>query len=66
MHYVITGYYILILGIVIIIITSVFWFLDISREAVVVGYHSKIVRQGLKLGFLFFITSEIMLFFGFF
>jgi len=66
MHYVITGYYVLIIGLAIIIVTSIFWFLDISREAVVVGYHSKIVRQGLKLGFLFFITSEIMLFFGFF
>jgi len=66
MHYVVTGYYILIIGLLILILTSVFWFLDISREAVVNGYHTKIVRQGLKLGFLFFITSEIMLFFGFF
>jgi heme/copper-type cytochrome/quinol oxidase subunit 3 len=66
MHYVVTGYYVLIIGLLILIITSIFWFLDISREAVVKGYHTKIVRQGLKLGFLFFITSEIMLFFGFF
>ena len=66
MHYVVTGYYILIIGLLMLITTSVFWFLDISREAVVNGYHTKIVRQGLKLGFLFFITSEIMLFFGFF
>jgi len=66
MHYVVTGYYILIIGLLILILTSVFWFLDISREAVVNGYHTKIVRQGLTLGFLFFITSEIMLFFGFF
>ena len=66
MHYVVTGYYVLIIGLLILIITSIFWFLDISREAVIIGYHTKIVRQGLKLGFLFFITSEIMLFFGFF
>ncbi len=66
MHYIITGYYILILGIIILIVTSIFWFLDISREAVVKGYHTRIVRKGLKMGFLFFITSEIMLFMGFF
>jgi cytochrome c oxidase subunit 3 len=47
-------------------LTSVFWFLDISREAVVNGDHTRIVRKGLKIGFIFFIASEIMLFFGFF
>ena len=48
------------------IFTAIFWFLDISREAVIIGYHTQIVRKGLKTGFLFFIISEIMLFFGFF
>jgi len=66
MHYVISGYYILLLGFVILMITSIFWFFDISREAVVIGYHSRTVRKGLKMGFIFFILSEIMLFFGFF
>jgi cytochrome c oxidase subunit 3 len=66
MHYVVTGYYILLLGLIMIVITSIFWFLDISREAVVDGHHTRIVRKGLKTGFIFFIASEIMLFFGFF
>jgi heme/copper-type cytochrome/quinol oxidase subunit 3 len=66
MHYVMSGYYILLLGFLILVITAIFWFLDISREAVVIGYHTQIVRKGLKTGFLFFIASEIMLFFGFF
>jgi len=30
------------------------------------GYHTQAVRDGLKWGFMLFITSEIMLFFGFF
>jgi len=30
------------------------------------GYHTRAVRDGLKWGFMLFITSEIMLFFGFF
>jgi cytochrome c oxidase subunit 3 len=29
-------------------------------------FNTKIVRNGLKMGFLFFLVSEIMLFFGFF
>jgi len=66
MHYVATGYYILLLGLIMIAITFIFWFLDISREAVVDGHHTRIVRKGLKIGFIFFIASEIMLFFGFF
>ena len=66
MHYINYGYHILIIGIIILLTTAIFWFLDISREAVIDGYHTRIVRNGLTLGFLFFIASEIMLFFGFF
>jgi cytochrome c oxidase subunit III len=66
MHYIIDGYYFLLLGLSLLIVTATFWFLDISREAVVKGFHTRVVRKGLKTGFLFFIASEIMLFFGFF
>jgi len=66
MHYIINGYYIILLGLLLLVITAIFWFLDISREAVVKGLHTRVVRKGLKTGFLFFIASEIMLFFGFF
>lgn len=66
MHYIIYGYYIILIGMIVLLLTAIFWFLDISREAVIDGYHTRIVRNGLKLGFLFFIASEIMLFFGFF
>jgi len=66
MHYIINGYYILLIGLILLGVTATFWFLDISREAVVKGLHTRVVRKGLKTGFLFFIASEIMLFFGFF
>jgi len=65
-HHIISSYYIILVGLLILSITAVFWFIDISREAIISGYHSRIVRKGLKIGFLFFIASEIMLFFGFF
>jgi len=35
-------------------------------EATLSGYHTKPVRLGLRLGFMLFIASEFMLFFGFF
>ena len=53
-------------GIIILIISSFFWFNDIINESSFLGYHTLVVRKGLKYGFMLFITSEIMLFLGFF
>ncbi len=41
------------------------WFRDIVRESIS-GKHTLKVRRGLMLGFLLFVLSELMLFFGFF
>jgi len=38
----------------------------VVKEASFAGYHSLAVRTGIRYGFLLFIVSEIMLFFGFF
>jgi cytochrome c oxidase subunit 3 len=66
MHNVIFGFYFICLGFSL-LVTSVYrWFSDIINEATYSGYHTKAVRMGLRLGFLLFIVSEIMLFFGFF
>lgn len=46
--------------------SAYFWFNDIIDEATNSGYHTRVVRIGLRLGFLLFIVSELMLFFGFF
>jgi cytochrome c oxidase subunit 3 len=66
MHHVENGYVIFLLGIIISIYIAVSWFLEIFREATIEGHHTQVVRRGLKSGFLLFIASEIMLFFGFF
>jgi len=66
MHYIINGHHLILVGLLLLVLTAIFWFLDISREAVVKGLHTRVVRKGLKTGFLLFIASEIMLFFGFF
>jgi len=41
------------------------WWLNVTYESYV-GYHTIRVKKGLKLGFILFIVSEIMFFFGFF
>jgi heme/copper-type cytochrome/quinol oxidase subunit 3 len=66
MHRIQYGGYLAVFGLLVIIIVSVLWFTDITDEATFVGFHSLVVRTGLRSGFLLFIVSEIMLFFGFF
>nr|YP_009545810.1 cytochrome c oxidase subunit III [Ophioplinthus gelida]AYO99589.1 cytochrome c oxidase subunit 3 [Ophioplinthus gelida] len=54
------------LGLFILIIILSFWWRDIIRESTFLGMHSTYVVQGLKIGFILFIISEIMFFFSFF
>lgn len=42
------------------------WYNEVITESTFSGFHTIIVQSGLKLGFILFIISEIMLFFGFF
>jgi len=66
MHKVPFGGYFFIFGLLCLCFCVFFWFSDIIDEATLSGYHTKAVRMGLRLGFLLFIASEMMLFFGFF
>ena len=51
------------IGIVLLLATSWFWWRDVVREGTYLGYHNIKVRDGLKLGFILFVASEIMFFF---
>jgi len=42
------------------------WFLDIVIEGTYEGHHTLAVQRGLKLGFVFFLFSEVMFFAAFF
>lgn len=42
------------------------WYNEVITESTFSGFHTIIVQLGLKAGFILFIISEIMLFFGFF
>jgi len=54
------------IGFSVVVLVAFFWFRDIVEEASFVGYHTLVVKRGLVFGFLLFVVSEVMLFFGFF
>lgn len=66
MHKVQWGGWFFIFGLICLCLCAFGWLSDIVDEATHSGYHTKAVRLGLRLGFLLFIVSEFMLFFGFF
>lgn len=66
MHKVPFAGYLLLFGLFCISYCAFFWFNDIVDEATNSGYHTLVVRMGLRTGFILFVVSEIMLFFGFF
>lgn len=65
-HAFIGGGYLLILSLIIAITCMFSWFRDIAREGTFQGHHTKAVVEGLRLGMILFIASEVMFFFGFF
>lgn len=53
-------------GLLMILFVMFVWWRDIIREGTLEGQHTKAVQNGLKMGVILFIVSEIMFFFGFF
>lgn len=60
------SFFFFIVSFLILIIFMYSWWKDIIEESSNKGYHTLIVKRGLKLGFILFLVSEIMFFFGFF
>jgi len=60
------GFGLLTLGLLLVITIMGLWWRDVVREGTFEGMHTKRVQQGLRLGFILFIVSEVMFFFGFF
>nr|QCI09461.1 cytochrome c oxidase subunit III [Urolabida sp. FS-2019] len=58
--------YMMWMGVAILLLTTLQWWRDITREATFQGNHTQKVTHGLKLGMLLFIISEIMFFISFF
>ncbi len=59
-------YYVVYLGIFIIISSMFFWFRDIISESTFIGDHTLAVQKGLNLGIILFIVSEALFFMSIF
>lgn len=57
---------VLIISIFLIVTTKFQWWRDVVREALYEGHHSKIVKQGIRIGIVSFIVSELCFFVSFF
>jgi cytochrome c oxidase subunit 3 len=66
MHRVQYGALLLLIGLISLLISMYVWWRDVIRESTYKGEHTLIVQRGLKYGFILFLMSEIMFFFGFF
>lgn len=56
----------LVWGLVNLAVVAAFWWRDVVREATFGGHHTRPVQEGLRLGFVLFVLSEVMVFFSFF
>ncbi|CAM9258481.1 unnamed protein product [Discosporangium mesarthrocarpum] len=56
----------LVFGVLTILFVMFTWWRDIIREAVYEGHHTLAVQDGLRMGMILFIISEVMFFFAFF
>jgi len=65
-HRVENGFYVFLLGLLILILTFYMWWRDVIRESTYQGNHTLVVQKGIKLGFILFIVTEVMFFSGFF
>ncbi len=66
MHNYVTGYFVLPVGFAMVLYTMYVWWRDVIKEGRIDRAHSSVVRQGLSLGMLLFILSEVMFFAAFF
>nr|YP_010947030.1 cytochrome c oxidase subunit III [Eupolyphaga hanae]WGO57826.1 cytochrome c oxidase subunit III [Eupolyphaga hanae] len=56
----------MLMGMMIMILTMIQWWRDITREGTYQGLHTKMVMKGLRWGMILFIISEIFFFISFF
>jgi cytochrome c oxidase subunit 3 len=53
-------------GLILILLVMYSWWRDVVREGTLEGQHTLSVQNGLKIGMILFIVSEVMFFFAFF
>lgn len=60
------GFNLLMAGFSFVLLIASLWWRDVIRESTFEGRHTLCVQKGLRMGFILFIVSEVMLFFSFF
>ena len=65
-HFYEIGAYALSFGLISLFTVLFLWFKDVVREATFQGHHTLKVKNGIKLGLILFILSEVLFFAGFF
>nr|AWV83437.1 cytochrome oxidase subunit III [Amphipsalta zelandica] len=60
------NFLLLLIGVFLLLLTMIQWWRDVSREGTFLGLHTMMVVNGLKIGMLLFIVSEIFFFISFF
>nr|YP_009485674.1 cytochrome c oxidase subunit III [Saldula burmanica]AVZ00810.1 cytochrome c oxidase subunit III [Saldula burmanica] len=58
--------YMFMLGVIIILMTMIQWWRDVTREGTFQGHHTLVVSNNLKWGMILFIVSEVFFFISFF
>jgi len=66
MHSYNKGGFLLIVSLLTLTVLLIAWWRDVIREATFMGLHTLAVQRSHRLGFILFIFSEVMFFFGFF
>lgn len=61
-HFYRVGGFLSLLGLVLVLTVMYVWWRDVVREATFLGYHNSKVRNGLRMGFILFVASEVMFF----
>nr|YP_010890104.1 cytochrome c oxidase subunit III [Craseoa lathetica]WJJ70140.1 cytochrome c oxidase subunit 3 [Craseoa lathetica] len=64
LHY--HSFILLFIGLTFVLFSFSFWIRDIIRESTFQGAHTKAAVKGLRIGFILFLASEVMLFVSFF
>nr|YP_010884448.1 cytochrome c oxidase subunit III [Goniurosaurus varius]WIW75860.1 cytochrome c oxidase subunit III [Goniurosaurus varius] len=54
------------MGLILMLLTMIQWWRDITRESTFQGHHTPLVQKGLRYGMILFIVSEVFFFIGFF
>jgi hypothetical protein len=66
MHGFSNGGLLLNLGFILTVYGMILWFRDVISEGTLLGYHTKEVKNGLMIGFVLFVISEVFAFFSIF